>query len=232
MSDLPINTVDMVVIATVLLSGLLALFRGFVKEVLSVGSWIGAGLVALYGFSHAQPIARQHIGSDLIADVVAVLALFVAALVVFSVLTHFLSEWVKDGAVGAVDRSLGFGFGVVRGAVIVSLAVIVLDTLIPERADQPSWATEARTRPWLDDGARYLLALIPRDIREQLPTAADDARRDIEDAQEGIEQIQRIRDAADGLRNSSDTKLNAPADASGYNDAQRDELNQLSDETQ
>jgi len=132
MADLPINSVDLIVIATVLLSGLLALFRGFVKEVLSVGSWIGAGLVALYGFGYAQPIAREHIGSDLIADLAAVLALFVIALVVFSVLTHMCSSLVQDGAAGAIDRSLGFGFGVVRGAVIVSLAAIVLDTLIPD----------------------------------------------------------------------------------------------------
>ncbi|MCR9255173.1 MAG: CvpA family protein [Alphaproteobacteria bacterium] len=232
MSDLPLNSIDLIVIGTVVLSGLLSLFRGFVKEVLSVGSWVGAALVALYGFGYAQPIAREHIGSELIADLAAVLALFVVALVVFSVLTHILCEMVKDGAVGAVDRSLGFGFGVLRGAVIVSLAVIVLDTLIPDRTEQPGWATEARTRPWLDDGARLLLGMVPRDLREQLPVVSNDLLDGVDQSRESLEQIQRLNDAVDGLRNSSDTKQNAPETEGGYNQGHRDQLNQLSNETQ
>ena len=232
MENLPINSVDMVVIAVVLLSGLLALFRGFVKEVLSVGSWIGAGVVALYGFSYVQPFAREQIGSDLIADVAAGAGLFTAALVLFTVLTHWCSSLVQDGAAGAIDRSLGFGFGVLRGAVIVSLGVIVLDTLVPDRTQQPDWALDARTRPWLDDGARVLLGLIPGDLRQQLPEMSDELGNDVDAIRGGVEQIQRLNEAREGLRNSFETKDDAQPAQDGYNDAEREQQNDLFQQNQ
>jgi hypothetical protein len=64
------NTVDIVVIAVVAISALIAFLRGFVREVLTIGSWLGASLVTLYGFPLLQPKFEQWISSKLAADIV------------------------------------------------------------------------------------------------------------------------------------------------------------------
>jgi len=71
MDNLPINATDILVFAILLISGLLAFFRGFVREVLSVGAWVGAAFATLYGFAHVRPYARDLIGIDMIADIIA-----------------------------------------------------------------------------------------------------------------------------------------------------------------
>ena len=106
---------DIVLIAVVLLSGLLALLRGFVHEVLSFGAWIAAGLVALYAFPYVQPHARELISMQVIADVGAGVVLFLVALVVFTLIARAIAAGVHKSGLSALDRTLRdahrFGFG-------------------------------------------------------------------------------------------------------------------------
>ena len=64
------NTIDIIVIAVVALSALIAFLRGFVREVLTIGSWLGASLVKLYGFTLLQGKFEQWISSKMAADIV------------------------------------------------------------------------------------------------------------------------------------------------------------------
>ena len=75
------NTVDIVVIAVVAISALIAFLRGFVREVLTIGSWLGASLVTLYGFPLLQPKFEQWISSKLAADIVCGISLFIGSLI-------------------------------------------------------------------------------------------------------------------------------------------------------
>ena len=77
MDSLPINLTDIIVLTVIVLSAAFAFVRGFVHEMLAIGSWAGAALATLYGFPYAQPIARQYIPSPLIADMVAGIAIIV-----------------------------------------------------------------------------------------------------------------------------------------------------------
>ena len=97
MTDLPFHIADGIIVAVLVVSGLLAYFRGFVKEILSVAGWIGAALVALYGFPYAQPFARELIGHDLGADVATGAGLFVVTLMVLTVISHSIARGVRAG---------------------------------------------------------------------------------------------------------------------------------------
>src|SRR3546814_20419830 len=119
MSSLPINPVDLIVIAVLLLSALLALFRGFVKEVLGIAGWVAAVAATIFFFPIVRDIVRSYIDSRLIADIVTGAAIFLPTLILCSLLTHWISEQVRASAVSAVDRSLGFVFGLARGALVV-----------------------------------------------------------------------------------------------------------------
>lgn len=147
MDKLPVNIVDLAVFAVLLLSAVLALFRGFVGLVLSAASWVAAVLATIYLFPMAEPIAKQYIQSGIFAAVAAGVGIFLPTLILCSVLTHLISERVKSSAVSAVDRSLGFVLGLARGALIVVALFWAADRFIIAPNAQPGWYTESRTKP-------------------------------------------------------------------------------------
>src|ERR1700722_2125165 len=157
------NTVDIIVIAVVALSALIAFLRGFVREVLTIGSWLGASLVTLYGFPLLQPKFEQWISSKLAADIVCGISLFLGSLIIFSILSHMVARFVRGSALTAVDRSLGLLFGLVRGAILVSLAYMLIFAL------DPNILRGARTTPMMARGAEMLRDMAPKELANDLP---------------------------------------------------------------
>lgn len=166
MDQFPINPIDAIVLATLLLSALIAFARGFVLEVLSIGSWIGAAFAAMYGFGPLRPYVSEFLGPGLIADAVTVLVLFLGVLVLLSVFSHQISRGLRGGPLGALDRSLGFLFGLARGALFVCLAYLLGSWLVPT-GEQPRWVRDARTLPAIEAGATWLVGLAPQDPRQR-----------------------------------------------------------------
>ncbi len=199
MDSLPINVADIAVIAIVVISGILALFRGLVHEVLAVGSWIGAGFATLYGFSHALPYVKQVITVDLFAEVTTAIVLFVSVLVILTIFTRMLSQRVKDSSLGPLDRTLGMLFGFLRGAVIVCLIWMGYTEIVPQQ-DHPVWIQEARTKPLVEEGKSLLSILIPAQYRDRAGGTARDAvskAQDIQDANQTFQDIVSPRPKAD-----------------------------------
>jgi membrane protein required for colicin V production len=158
--NLPINVTDLAIVVILGLSAAFAFFRGFAHELLAIGSWIGAGGATLYGFPYAQPEARKYIASPLIADLAAGIVLFLLVLVVLSIATRLLSRQVRNSSLGPLDRSLGLVFGALRGAVLVSIAWLMLLWVVP-RDDLPVWVAEARALPLVEKSSELLTRLVP-----------------------------------------------------------------------
>ena len=175
MDDLPVNITDMVVIGVLLLSALLALARGFVREVLSIAGWVAAGFITYFALPHVQKPAEQWVAKKfdikeaMVADVGAGAAIFIAALVVFTIITIIISKRIQESEIGPLDRSLGFLFGLVRGAFVLSLAYLVLIQFIPPK-DHPKWIKDARSLDALQSGALFLTKISPEKVRENLKT--------------------------------------------------------------
>jgi membrane protein required for colicin V production len=145
-----------------------------VAEVLSIAGWLGAALVTLWTFGDAKPYLRQYIQMQLLADILTGVGIFVVALVIFSTISHLIARVVKGSALSAVDRSLGFVFGIARGAVLVCLAYLLLTWVFPETR-RPPWLENARMLPWVQAGAEYLKSLVPQ---EALAGAIDKAKQE------------------------------------------------------
>ena len=159
---LPVNAIDIGVIIIILVSAVLAYARGFVHEVLSVGGWLGAILATIFFYPHVQPYARDYIPVELAADLSAGAAIFVITLVILSVTARSISSRVKDSALNMLDRSLGFLFGIARGALVVCVLYLGVEFLIPQK-EQPEWITSARTMPLITRGAEMIVQLLPED---------------------------------------------------------------------
>ncbi len=128
--------VDAGVAILVLLSGVLAYSRGFVREAMAIVGWIGATVVAFIFADQVEPLIRQvPILGDFIGDscelaiIAAFAAVFAVALVVVSIFTPLFSSVIQRSALGGVDQGLGFFFGVLRGVLLVAVAFFVYDTI-------------------------------------------------------------------------------------------------------
>ncbi|MEQ8227938.1 MAG: CvpA family protein [Rhodospirillales bacterium] len=171
LKDLPVNVVDLAVLAVLLISAVFAYARGFMHEVLSIGGWIGAIFATIYGFPHVQPYARDLIPIQLAADLAAGVVVFVFTLFSLSFIIRAIAKHIQQSSLNVLDRSLGFLFGLVRGAIIVCLIYLGLEFLMtPE--DQPKWLREAKSMPLVLRGSDALRALIPEDIEDKLKDAA------------------------------------------------------------
>lgn len=171
------NWVDLVLIAVVGFSALLALMRGFVREVLGIAAWIGAGFFATWAFPFAKPKFHTWFSSPDVADAAAYGALFLVALIVLSVVSSIVGGVVRTSGLGGVDRTLGVVFGLVRGAVLVAFAYIAAGIAVP--VDQwPQPVRDARSLPFAYEGAVWAVGLLPQEYRPAIrkPPAGHETR--------------------------------------------------------
>jgi membrane protein required for colicin V production len=174
MSSLPFGIVDICFVAILVISGVLAYIRGFVREVLSVAAWVGAAFVTLYGYPHLQPYTKEYIANPMVADLVTGGVLFVGSMIVFSLVASGVARGVRESSASGFDRSLGFAFGVLRGVVLVSL--LYLSAAWFWQDDLPKSVTEAKTYPLIDGSTQILLSLVPDETRESAEKATGIAR--------------------------------------------------------
>jgi membrane protein required for colicin V production len=153
---------DLFLIAVMLISGLLAMVRGLIREVLSIAGWGAAAVAGLYAFTKLLPITKQYISNDYVAAGVTVGGAFFLTLIIVSIITVKISDTVLDSRIGALDRTLGFLFGLARGLIIVVVAFIFFDWLVPAKS-QPDMIRNARSRIVLQNTGEWLKGLLPED---------------------------------------------------------------------
>jgi membrane protein required for colicin V production len=158
-----VNVLDIGIGLLLLVSAVLAYARGLVQEVLSIAGWIGAIFATGYGFPHLRPYARELTTIDIVADFGAGIVIFIIALVILSLFTRRISKIVKNSALSAIDRSLGFLFGLVRGALVVVVAYIGLG-IFYSQDEQPEWIRQSRSMELIIPGAELLASLIPENL--------------------------------------------------------------------
>src|SRR4051812_6094680 len=159
---MPITLLDILLLVVMLISGLLAMIRGFMREILSIGAWGVAALATLWAYAKVLPIAQGYFSNNTVATVVTVGGVFLVTLLVVSIITVRISDMVLDSRVGALDRTLGFLFGLGRGLIIVVIAFLFFAWLVPDRS-QPEWVKNAKSRVVLQGTGQWLMSMLPDD---------------------------------------------------------------------
>ncbi len=129
--------VDGVVAVIILISAILAYSRGLVRETLAILGWVAAAVAAFFLTPMAEPLVREiPVLSDFLTTscelsiIAAFVAVFVLGLILISIFIPLFAGAVQRSAVGGVDQALGFLFGVLRGALLVVVALIVYDRVL------------------------------------------------------------------------------------------------------
>ncbi len=158
---------DLGLIVVVLISALLSMLRGFTREVLAIASWAAASVAAYMLHPLALPYVKQYVSNEKGALAIAAIGIFLATLVIVSIITVKISDLILDSRIGALDRSLGFLFGAGRGFLLCAIAFIFFSFLVPEKS-YPSWVQSSKTRPWLEATGNSLEAMLPENLDQSL----------------------------------------------------------------
>jgi len=185
MVETSFNLFDLIVLAVVGLSALLSFFRGFIREVLSLGAWVGAAIITLYAFPHVHDWVRPQVNSDMVASGIASMGTFMGALIIISIFTRLIGKYVKSGAdVGVLDNILGLGFGAARGLLVICIGYFILTKVMTEE-NYPEWIKTAKTQPFIKETTSWLAKVAPDYIGDLSPNPdknGTDTKADDEDS--------------------------------------------------
>ena len=169
---------DAGVLAIALISGLLAMYRGFTREVLSIVSWaLAAGAVLYFVLNHkkdAEQLATQLHAPLAVAQVAIGGVIFFVVLIVVHLLTMRLSDSVLDSRVGMIDRVAGFVFGALRGFVLIVIPYMFYANVVPETQNQVEWVRESKSLPWIQGTGNTLKSVLIRVVPSSLTKPTTD----------------------------------------------------------
>lgn len=155
------NVVDITIVVIILISLFVGLFRGFIREVLSLFSWIAALWIA-YAYAVAGAVYLQpYIDQTPLRVVTAFAGIFVVALILISILSYLIYRILSVAGISGVDRSLGMFFGLLRGIAIV--AVLILAATFMNFVSLPWWQGSLLV-DYFNPVTDFIQSLLPADI--------------------------------------------------------------------
>lgn len=157
--------VDYLIIGIIIISSGISIFRGFVKEVLSIISWAVALWVALMFHSNLATLLAAYISTPSVRLFIAFFTLFAVTLILGALINHTISQLVEKTGLSGTDRSLGVVFGIIRGIAIVTILVLAAGaTPMPK----DSWWQSSLLINHFVVLAEWVRSLLPTDIAQHI----------------------------------------------------------------
>jgi membrane protein required for colicin V production len=151
---------DLLILAIIALSALISVIRGFVKESISLVTWIAAAVLAFRYFSPMSELLEPYLAAPTIRSVTAFAILFVSTLIVGAIVNFIMSQLVSKTGLSGTDKALGVIFGGARGVLIVTMAVLLASlTPMPEA----QWWQDSAMVGFFQQLAEWVKGIIPAD---------------------------------------------------------------------
>jgi len=171
---LGLNYIDIGIIVLVFLSALVGFIRGFVREALSLTIWVAAIVLTIAFAEDLSTKLPFTLSYELAPLIIAAVLIFVGVLIVGSLVNYLVSKGLHAMGMGGLDRVLGGAFGVIRGALVVTLLVLLLSLgLTPFVTDNVFWKESAFV-PRFKEGAEWVKNMIPADIEQKIKSVGVD----------------------------------------------------------
>ena len=169
---------DLIVLLIVGVAAVGGFLRGFLQEVLSLGAWILAAFAIRFLHTPLTHQMQEFIGSSVTTSVLAFTFLLLIPYAAMKVIANNVGKASRNSVLGPIDRVLGFGFGALKGTLIVVIAFSVLvlgyDTVWDYRG-RPVWITTARSYELVDASSRSLVEVLAQRRAKLLGDEAADS---------------------------------------------------------
>ncbi|NCC21387.1 MAG: CvpA family protein [Alphaproteobacteria bacterium] len=226
--------IDLVVIAALLVSALVAFLRGFIREVLTIIGVVGGFFAAVFGGPLLAKVVANWLAPDnegeseklfgaipydMAADAIAYSLIFIVVVIVLSVASHFIAKTASEIGLGPIDRTLGVIFGLLRGIILLGLLYMPVHLLVADETKK-EWFEGSHTMFYLEWTAEALASFLPEDF---------DARKTGEDAvgetREKLEKLDLLGKDSDEAEKTQDSPEGG--ESVGYEEDQRQKLDRL-----
>ena len=154
---------DIIIVCIIALSALISLIRGFVKESISLISWIVAGIIAFRYFSPMADLLEPYLSSPMVRGVASFAILFISTLVIGAIVNFIMSQLVSKTGLSGTDKALGVVFGGARGVLIVTM-VVLLASLTP--MPEAQWWRDSSMVGFFQQLAEWVKGIIPADAAD------------------------------------------------------------------
>lgn len=152
---------DYIFLAVLAASGIFALIRGFTLELLEIVAFLAAGLIALLLFPVAKPLVANMLPEGIVGTLIIGGVIFLIALAPLWLIGDAMAKKVRGSQVGMIDRTVGFGYGIVRGVFVMAIAYIIYTGGFSAKRDQPDWIRQARFLPLVEKTADLIMSIAP-----------------------------------------------------------------------
>ena len=149
---------DIVIIVIIVLSALISVVRGFVKETISLVTWVVAGILAFRYFAPLAGVLEPYVESSTIRNIAAFGFLFISTLVIGAIINFIMSQLVDRTGLSGTDKALGVLFGAARGVLIVTV-IVLLASLTP--MPEAPWWQDSAMMGFFQQLAAWLKGIIP-----------------------------------------------------------------------
>lgn len=229
--------IDLIICAIILISALVAFFRGFIREVLTILGVVG-GLAAAYAFGgNLAPFYSDLMGVEapsaeneeverfmgilpypVLAEILGYITVFFLVVIILSIISHFLSKFVENVGMGMVDRTVGVLFGIARGIILLGVVYLPIHMFV-EKEDKDEWFQESRTIVYVEWTADWLTSFLPEDFVEE------NAQEKIDETRETLKKLEILPEAQKMM--STQPEEDNSENTEGYSGSQRQSMEDL-----
>ncbi|MBR1605759.1 MAG: CvpA family protein [Alphaproteobacteria bacterium] len=250
-----LNNLDVIILIIVAISGLIALSRGLIKEVLSIIGWVLSGFAVVWLLPYMTPITAQYVSSGLIAGILSAIFILILFMIIWIIISESLIGKIRGSKLSSIDRVLGLFFGIMRAFLIIILINILVSWCMPPEK-QPEVMQKSKYFQIAGDFAKPIENLIPQETLDAIKKKTDEyigskeekeQEEKTEDKQKKLEADElfnrlakpEIEKKADKVKNQVKEKVKQEAkdqakekikeEFSGYNTNERENLERLID---
>ncbi len=230
---------DIIVLAILGISALIAFLRGFIRETLTILGMVGGVVAAYFGSPYLLPSMRNWLGVKedaemverlfgiipypLLAEILTYGLIFLVVVIVLSVISHILAETVRAVGLGPIDRTLGVMFGLARGILLLGILYLPFHVLLGQE-EKDAWFQSSKTFFYVEQTASFMAGLLPEETLAKL-------QEDTKTISEGVDARQRLQDmTSPGKEEQPQQPVPAGegvAPNDGYNEQFRQNMDQL-----
>lgn len=163
-----VGIIDLVVLGIIIISVLFALYRGLVRELLGISSWLLAGFVALYSYDPLLKAFQGHFENVKLAAIVGTVLLALITLVIMTILNAAITHRLRKSSLSGLDRIFGLVFGVARALLIIALIYIFAASMVLSPKYVEELSAKNQSIKYIQLTAKWVESIFPDNIKKDL----------------------------------------------------------------
>jgi len=163
-----LGIIDLIILGIIVVSVLFALYRGLVRELLGISSWLLAGFTALYSYDPLLKACEGTFENVKLAAIVGSVLLALLVLIVMTIINAAITKRLRKSSLSGLDRIFGFAFGVARALLIVAVIYIFAATMMLSPKYIADMKEKNRSIEYVQQIAGYVQSVFPDNIKADL----------------------------------------------------------------